>query len=233
MGVGLVVTVLHPYRQPRFLFTTALLVWLLAARQVVGLVDRALATRAMPGVLREGLWAAALVALLAAGLLAAPPLEATRAGHRALLAPAAIGPVLDRVLDHAQRLNERPTLLGHWNGMSPALLRWQQLLESPGLLEARLPKPAPWLPADAAEIAIAARIEAFRRDGSPLIAAVSDVPFPGATGEYWQETASDRATVARLMADPGVVVERRDELNDSGFRIATFRFVGRGDAAGF
>jgi hypothetical protein len=111
--------------------------------------------------------------------------------------------------------------------MSPGLLRWQRLLRSPALLDARLPRPAPWLPADAAEITIAARIEAFRRDGSPLIAAVSDNPFPGATGEYWQETASDRATVARLMADPGVVVESLDVLPESGFRVATFRFVGR------
>jgi hypothetical protein len=225
MCVGLVATMLHPYRQPRFLFTTAPLVWLLAARQAVTFLAWGLRG---PAWLREAAWATALVALPAAGLLAAPRLEATRTGYRQLLAPAAIEPVLDRVLDQAQRIEARATLLGGWNGMSPALLRWHRLLRAPSFPEARLPRPAHWLEAGSPESTLVTRIEALRRDGSPVIAAISDAAFDGATGEYWQETWADRATVARLRIDPDVVIEREDVLPETGFRVTTFRFVTSG-----
>lgn len=225
LWIGLLATAFHPYRQPRFLFTVAPLVWLLGARGAVGLVDLALERLRMPAWLREPTWAMALIGLLAAAVVAAPPFEATLAAHRAFNTPAAIGPVVDRVLEQARRLDERAWLLGHWNGMSPALVRWQSLLAAPRLPEALLPQPAAWLPSGSPEGAIAGRIEDLRRSGRPVIVAVSDARFAGATQEYREETWADRETLARLTADPRVRQEVEDRLPESGFRIATFRFL--------
>ncbi len=223
--VGLIATALHPYRQPRFLFTVAPLVWLLGAKQAVALLDAVLSGRRMPGWIREPSWAIALVALLTAAVVAAPPFETTLAAHRAFNTPAAIGPVVDRVLAQARKSDSRPWLLGHWNGMSPALVRWHALLTDPGLAETRVPQPATWLPSGSPESTLVGRIEGLRLAGRPIIAAVSAAPFAGATEEYWQETRVDRETFARLSADPRVRMEADETLPESGFRIATFRFI--------
>lgn len=223
--VGLIATAFHPYRQLRFLFTVAPLIWLLGAHRAVGLVDAALGGRRMPGLIREPAWAIALVALLTAALVAAPPFATTLAAHRAFNTPAAIGPVVDRVLEQARRSDSRPWLLGHWNGMSPALVRWHALLAEPALPKARLPQPAAWLSFGTPESTIVARIEDLRLARRPIIAAVSDVPFAETTEEYWQETRVDRETFARLSADPRVREEAEETQPQSGFRIATFRFL--------
>ena len=223
--VGLLATATHHYLQPRFLFTTVPLVWLLAASRAVALLEWAIDAERLPGWIREPIWAGAWVALLSAALLAAPSAETTLAAHRAFNTPAGVAPVVDQVLDQARRLETRPWLLGHWNGMSPALVRWQALLARPRLPATQIPEPVPWLPADTPESTLVARIEALRRAGRPVIAATSDASLAGATGEYWEETRADRRIRARLSGDPRVRTEAEAILTTSGFRVTTFRFA--------
>ena len=225
LWVGLLVTAIHPYRQPRFLFTTVPIVWLLAARRAVGLADRLLGSRPVPAWLRELAWATALVATLGAAWLAAPAADATLARRRAFNTPAAIGPALDRVLGHAERLEQPAWLLGQWNGLSPALVRWHRLLTRPTLAEGRLPEQPGWLPAGSSETEILARLDRLRRSGRPVIAALAERPFAGETAEYRMETWADRMTAARLAADPRVIREADELASDAAFRITTYRFA--------
>jgi hypothetical protein len=225
LWVGLIATALHPYRQPRFLFTVAPLIWLLGATRAVALVNSALASVRAPTWVLEPAWGIALVATLWAAVFGAPSFDATLAAHRAFNAPEAIGGVLDRVFDQARRAESRPWLLGTWNGMSPALVRWHALLTAADLPRERLPEPATWLASGSPESTLVGRIEELRRAGRPVIAAVSDLPFAGATEEYRQETWADRETFARLSTDPRVRKEAEVTLPESGFRIATFRFL--------
>ena len=222
LWVGLLATALHRYHQPRFLFTVAPLVWLCAAQRVVAWLD-ALGARAMPARLREPAWGLGLVALLAWGALGAPPAGATIAARRSLETPAAFAPVLDRVLDLAERSERRPWMLGYSNVLSPALIRWHALITRPTLGRARQPQHPPALDPVADDAAIARRIEAMRAPGRRVLAALAVRRFP-ADDEYRRETRADSLTEARLVADPGVVLEFEEREEAAGFRVSAYRF---------
>jgi hypothetical protein len=232
LWVGLIATAGHHYRQPRFLFTTALLVWLSAARNAVCLLETALEKVSPAAGVRESTWALGLAALLAWGALGAPAARDTLALHRAFNAPPLFEPVLDLVIAHVERAGEPSVLLGYANEMSPALLRWHGLLTRPTLPERRMPEAPGAIPLRPSEADLAGRLEALRRSGRPVIAALPVAGFPGETPDYRDETRADSATAARLAADPEVVVEHTGELPSSGFRVTTFRFapMRRGDA---
>src|SRR5262249_59777904 len=119
--VGLAGTIAHRYHDPRFLFTTALLVWLNAARAAVDLVAGALARAPRP--LRVPLAAAGLAALLLA--LPPPPESRVREGRRAFRTSETLLPVMDRVLDLAAGERGRSVLLGYSYVLSPGLLSWR------------------------------------------------------------------------------------------------------------
>ncbi len=223
LWVGLLATAVHHYQQPRFLFTTALLVWLRAAESAIGLLDEAICRLGLPAWVRSPVWTAGLASLVAWAAIGAPPADATLAAHRTYYSAATLGPVLDRVLEHAGRADERPWLLGYSNILSPALLRWHGRLTRPALAAGRVPENPPALAPDATEEAIAGRIEMLRGSGRPVIAALAMHRFPG-DGEYRAETRPDSTTAARLGADGRVRTESDDVLGSSGFWIATFRF---------
>ena len=224
LWVGLIATAVHHYRQPRFLFTTALLVWLSAARNAVALLEAALARVSPPARIRETTWALGLVALLAWGAMGAPAARHTLAQHLAFNSPPLFEPVLDRVIEHVEQAGGPCVLLGYANEMSPALLRWHGVLKSRRLPGRGMPEAPRALPAWPSEADIATRLEALRRSGKPVIAALPVASFPGETQDYRDETRADSTTAARLATDPQVVVERTGVLPSSGFRVTTFRF---------
>src|SRR5262249_25595151 len=159
-------------RQPRFLFTTALLVWLSAAQNAVRLLDLALARSSPPAWIREPTWAIGLVTLLAWAWAGAPPRGKTLADHVAFQSLPVFAPVLDRVIEHAGRTERRAVLLGYSNWMSPALVRWHALRTRPALGERRLPDAPAALPVTPTEAEIARRIETLRRSGRPVLVAL-------------------------------------------------------------
>jgi hypothetical protein len=227
MWVGLLATAAHHYHQPRFLFTVAPLIWLSAASHAVSWLDLALGARALPTALREAAWALALVGLLAWAALAAPPATAMIAARSRLSSPPALAAVLDRLLDLTERSQKVPWLLGYSNVLSPALVRWHGLLTHPALAERWLPGQPPGLAPGAGDHAIAARIEALRSSGRPVIAVLATRRFAD-DGEYRSETRADSVTAARLAADPRVVLESGALFERAGFRIAVYRFAARG-----
>jgi len=226
LWAGLLATASHHYRQPRFLFTTAALVWLNAARTAVVLLDSALARWRTP-VLRETAWACGIAALLVWASRGTSSAATTLVQHRTWNSPATLAPVLECVLDQVERAGQHPVLLGFSNDLSPGLLAWQRHLSRPTIQDAPRPRSLPWLPAGAAESAILERIAELRRSGVPVIAALADDSLGTYSEEYRAETWADRLTAARLRADPGVRTEFDTRVPGSGFRVSLFRFAPR------
>ena len=217
LAIGFEGTVAHRYHHPRFLFTTALLVWLNAARATVGLVAPRVARA--PRLLRAPAVAAALAGTLL--LLTPPPESRVREGHRAWRTSEALLPVMDQVLDLAARESRRSVLLGYSYALSPGLLSWRAREVRPGLEIERLPKRAPWLPAQAPESAIAARLDRMLAPGSLVLAALPTPRSPAYAPGYANEVWADSVTADRLALDPRV----RQEAGGGGesFRLLAFR----------
>jgi hypothetical protein len=251
LGLGLAATMLHPYQQPRFLFTTAVLIWLRAATTAVAWLEhgserwqaRRLAFRtngsAAPGAspaesrdaslrwaLLEAAWVVALALLVFAAAFVHPPLERLRADRRSFLAPPGFAAVLDHVLA-TSAADSRGVLLGYGNQLSPALLAWHAAIQHSDLSRAQLPKRLPWLPSNASEEAIRQRIEGLRAAGGPVYSALPWAPDAIARREIRLEIAADSITSERLMHDPGVLVMADGMVKNTGYRLQAFRFYPR------
>jgi len=215
--IGLAGTIAHRYHHPRFLFTTALLVWLSAARAAVDLIDSLLARA--PRLVRIPAAAGALAAAL---IVLHPPEESrVREGHRAWRTSEALLPVMDRVLDLAAAEHGHAVLLGYSYALSPGLLSWRASEVQPRLPLQRLPKRAPWLPADAPEAAIAARLERMLAPGALVMAALPTPRSPAYAPGYATEVWADSVTAERLAGDRRVVTEPGGL--DGDFRLLAFR----------
>jgi hypothetical protein len=223
---GLLATMAHHYHDPRFLFTTALLVWLRAAQTAIGLLDQVLRHLHKVVWLEETAWALALASLLVLGWVAAPPRAAVAAAHRQQNSPSAFGPVLDRMLHHLDRAPGGSVVLGCSNWLSPGLLRWETLKRRPEMPASRWPTRPAWLPEGADDARIAARIERLRASGRVVISAVPAGASPPEARDYRAEVWADSVTEARLAKDPAVVEEARELLGNQQFplKVSVFRF---------
>ena len=85
----------------------------------------------------------------------------------------------------------------------------------------RLPKRAPWLPADAPEAAIAARLERLLSPGSLVLVALPEPGSPAYAPGYANEVWADSVTAARLAGDGRGVPEPGG--GDGDFRLLAFR----------
>ncbi|HVP15232.1 MAG TPA: hypothetical protein VMS88_06790, partial [Terriglobales bacterium] len=197
---GFLATVAHRDHDPRFLFTTALLAWLRAARTAVEWADVLLKPlRKIPWA-REAVWTAALLTLLIGGWRLAPSRASVAEARRLQNSPAAFVPVLDRVLEEVDRARGRCVVLGFSNWLSPGLLHWEALRRSPD---------APWRPparAPAGPVANGpARAQGLR---APIvIAALPYGPMPPQARDYLAEVRPDSALMSRLESAPGSVVD--------------------------
>ena len=218
MWVGLAAATFHAYHQSRFLFTTALMVWLSAGRAAVSLAERALARPEMPEALRRMAWGGALVALLAWGAWGGTSDLWLRAAHRGSQSGAALRPVLDWIADESARGPGRAVLLGYNVRVSPALVAWRLRLANPTLRRAapaRRPSPPPG--ADSA---------AFTAHASALLARhdrlLAILPIPGGSlvdASLLAEMRGDSLVVERLRTFPGVTVVAEERFSDAGFRV--------------
>ncbi|MBI4915622.1 MAG: hypothetical protein HY825_07220 [Acidobacteria bacterium] len=128
LAVGLAAALAHPYKEPRFLFTVAPLLWL-AAADAATTGARWLA----PG--RVARPAGVILAVLLAGgmSLLTPPVDVPRLrnGLAEHGVPRSVRPVLDAV-DAGTATPGGTVVIGAWNGLSPALLEWHGRLRSAG-----------------------------------------------------------------------------------------------------
>lgn len=219
--VGLGATMLHRYHDPRFLFTTALLVWLNAARTAVTALDAGLARAPRP--LRLAAWAALGAALAAAPFLAGPSADRVLGIRDGFRSDASMLEAVDSVVALARGEDTPPALLGYSNPLSPGLVSWRARQVAPRLATSALPRRLPWLDAGAEAPALAARLDRALLPGRRIVAAL---PEPGARAwsfAYSCEVWADSVTLHSLRRSPRVLAERDTLLGDSGFRLASFR----------
>ena len=228
--LGAVLTEAHEYRESRFFFTVAPLVWLCAARTAVSAVDAVLRRLAWRPA-REGLWSALAVVLVAAAWIGAPFDVDVRTRREALRSPIALVPALDAILDGLSprlvapdyrlaafdgttRLEPAPApdinrdfparavLLGYSNVLSPGLLAWWARIARPEIRRDALPKRAPYLAPGAEDVELDARARWVADHADVAISAFAGALPRPLVGEYRNEVWADRETVARL-ADSG------------------------------
>ena len=119
---------LHPYKQPRFLFTVAPLLWLSAAASISWLMDRA-TSRWRVSLRQSALALAAVACLCTAALLPADRADLwTEVEWRSV--PAEVWEPLDSIVD-AAKAEEELWVFGVWNGLSPGLLQWHARIVDP------------------------------------------------------------------------------------------------------
>jgi hypothetical protein len=232
LGIGLAATLLHRYRDSRFLFTVAPLIWLCASSNAVSILDAVLRrSRAM--VAREAAWIGVAVALLAVAWNAAPRPRDLAPRREALRGPASVEAAADGVLDMISprqvaphftyaAIGEGPpagsvapgraVLLGYSNVLSPGLLAWRARAARPELAPRLLPKRAPYLAPGAEDAAVEARVRWLEERADQVIVALADSLPSAIAGEYAREVWADRETGARLAESPNWEREREARL---------------------
>jgi hypothetical protein len=206
-AVALAATLVHRYRDARFLFTVCPLLWLCAADRAAWLVSRAL--RPARSLWRDAAWLLAGVAFLAAGGWSAAHDSAWAARRAALRGRPDVIAVLDEVLEEVQSASvdavlaervplpggriairntpPRLAMIGYANELSPGLLAWHARIVRPDLPPAHLPKRVP----EAAD-----RVAWLDTHADRVIVALAD----SGSAEYEREIVDERALAARLEA---------------------------------
>ena len=132
-----IATVAHPYKQPRFFFLTATLLWFAGSREAVELLSRA-TFRERESTQR---WIAATLAglvLLTAAVIAVDADRLLR-GHRRHTVNASTADVLNSITDEAATVRTS-VLLGTWNHLSPWLVEWSCLQRGPSMDPDQVPQ---------------------------------------------------------------------------------------------
>jgi len=126
----------HPYKQPRFFFLTAVLLWVAGSREAVEILSKALKRVTTS---RQGWIAATLAgAVLLTAATVATDLERLRQGHRKHTVNSSTAKVLNAITDEASRV-PRSVLLGTWNHFSPWLVEWSCLQRGHSMDPAQVP----------------------------------------------------------------------------------------------
>ena len=119
-----IAAIVHPYKQPRFFFLTAILLWFAGSREAVKLLSRTI-NRVRESTQR---WIAATLA--GAGLLTAAvtvvDVDHLLRGHRQHTVNASTAEILNAITDEASKARAS-VLLGTWNHLSPWLVEWSCL----------------------------------------------------------------------------------------------------------
>jgi hypothetical protein len=211
--VSSVAAIAHPYRQPRFFFTTATLLWVAGSREAVRLAERA-AIRTGETAER---WIVATVAAssLFAATLVAVDADRLQRHHRRLTVHESTAAVLAEITDHAAE-SRSSVLLGTWNHLSPWLVEWSCLQRRPSMDHTQVPRsptrrrhrrnPIGWLLANPPDLAMV------------VSAAPDSSPRPG----FVKETGWLNPVRRRLARDPRFRLLSRRDFPDAGYRLESF-----------
>lgn len=127
----------HPYKQPRFFFLTAVLLWVAGSREAVEILSKIMQRVAKRGQRWIAATLAGAVLLIAATV--APDLDRLRRGHRQHTVNSSTVEVLNAVAYEAAKVR-RSVLLGTWNHFSPWLVEWGCLQRGPSMDPAQVPQ---------------------------------------------------------------------------------------------
>ena len=230
--VGAAALVLHPYKQPRFLFPLAPLVWLAAAATLADALG-ALGARARQAG-RAVRIPSAITAAVAVGGLAAwlgwtavaggVDRERLAARHADQTVPAVVAPLLDALADTAAA-SAGNVFVGAWNDLSPALVEWHCRLRHPGIPAARIPREADRL------VPTASPHHLLDRAASPgngierllVVGALGDGPRGAAT--FRTETAWLDPVREALTTDRRFTLEANRPFPAASYRLRVYRLA--------
>ena len=132
-----IAAVAHPYKQPRFFFLTATLLWFAGSREAVKVLVWAM-HRLRESAQRRVAATLAGVVLLAAAT-AAVDADHLQRSHRRHTVDASSAEVLDAITDRAAAV-QTSALLGTWNHLSPWLVEWSCLQRGPSVDPGQVPR---------------------------------------------------------------------------------------------
>lgn len=217
LAIGFAAAIVHPYKEPRFLFTMAPLIWLAAADALAAGMRWLAHGRAA----RQPAIALAVV-LAASTALTPPPVDVPRL--RAALAEHGVHRSVRSLLDAVVGCTAtagRTVLLGYWNGLSPALVEWHARWRSEGPTDPSVPiRPRRLVrPGEAAQLAERALGSGVRRILVVELAAGGYAWGPGWEAEIgWLDPAR-----AALLSDPRWIEESFLSLPQSGYSLRVYR----------
>jgi hypothetical protein len=127
----------HPYKQPRFFFLSAALLWFAGSREAMELLSWPI----NPVRVSTQRWIAATLAgsVLLTAAVTATDVDRLLHGHRQLTVNASTEDVLNAITDEAAKV-QASVLLGTWNHLSPWLVEWSCLQRDPSMDPDQVPQ---------------------------------------------------------------------------------------------
>jgi hypothetical protein len=209
----------HPYKQPRFFFTTAVLLWVAGSREMIELLARA-SCRAGETAQR---WISVTVAgaSLVAAASVAVNIDHLSEDHRRLTVHAATTELLVAITDHAEEARAS-VLLGTWNHLSPWLVEWSCLQRGPSMETTQVPR-SPTGRRHRKNL-----VGWLLQDSPELVMVVSPAPDSSPRAGLVKETRWLDPVRRRLARDPRFRKVFRRDFPDAGYRLEGFD-TGRAD----
>ncbi len=136
LAIGLIVSVLHSYKAPRFFFTVVPFVWLACALSITNIlqfISSRLKLNKLSSVIYPLLTFVCLAFVSFIGI-DSKRLEAKFINYTV---SENIRPVLD-IISNTVENSKGTVILGHWNRLSPALVRWHSRISIPDIEESSL-----------------------------------------------------------------------------------------------
>lgn len=218
LTLGLLTSLAHPYKDPRFFFTVAPLVWLACGRTVSWLVT--MLTRRGPAALRLSVAPAMAVAVCVASALSHPEMGKLRQVFEPQNPPGNIRAVLNAVAGTALR-SEGSVVLGTWNSLSPALVTWHCRLRTPGLDTAHIPIDARTLVGDLSPRPLLDALAAAQDVEKIMVIGLSAERFQW-NGDFNKENAWLPAARAALDRDPRFRLDSAKDFEGTGYELLVF-----------
>jgi hypothetical protein len=234
LGVGLAFTTIHHFKENRFFFLVAPLVWLSCGITIADLLSRV--TAGLRSNARAATLAAvAVVAIVATAVFGLDGLRLRR-WFDSWTAQGSIEPVLAAVTD-VNVSSQGTVLIGTWDRFAPHLVWWYQRYHHPEARAAARPKNPLWY--NARFTGISELIDTSDIPAGPLldgIAADHDVQrvivlsLPPTAPVYWSrfdiENAWAHPVRAMIASDPRFQLETVRQFPDSGYEMRVYRIRG-------
>jgi hypothetical protein len=226
LGTSLALATAHRYKEARFLFTVAPLVWIGCGSVIAAAGERYLKWR--------GAGASALVLnVVLLGLAAGFGFDvaATHRRFEAASAPASGREVLDAIAGEVAGSAGGSVLLGTWNGLSPALVEWHLRLCVPGIEPAALPRGQRQFVRDLGPGSAAAETVIDRIAADPAVERILLLDLPAGAPAWKAEFALENPwlgdTARALEMDERFEMMCDRGWADCGYVLRVYRRVGR------
>jgi hypothetical protein len=213
LAFSTVATIAHAYKQPRFFFMTAALMWIVGSREAIELAKWA-SSRAGEFAQRRIAAATAGAALVAATLVAVN-VDRLHEGHRRHTVHVATAELLNVITEQAEAI-ESSILLGTWNHLSPWLVEWSCLQRGPSMETTQVPR-SPTSRRSRKDV-----VGWLLASQPDLVMVVSTAPGSLPRAGFAKETGWLDSARKRLVRDPRFLLVSRKDFAATGYRLECF-----------